>query len=175
MATIVLDAKEFARYHKTLAAGFERAAMRGLRSGAARAVAYLIDRTRHAPPANPGGKGRGGAVNTGEFVRAWRVLNTPEGARLMNDRPYGPIIEKGRRVGAPQPPQAPIARWAQLRLGMSRKDAKAIAFVIARAIKRRGLLGRFILTADEAKVMILQLVREETIRELERAIRGAKP
>lgn len=174
MATIVLDAKEFAKYHKTLSTGFERAALRGLRSGAARAVAYLVQRTRNAPSADPGGKGTGGAVNTGEFIRAWRVMNMAEGARIMNERPYSWIIEKGRRAGATAPPQAPIIRWAQLRLGKTRKEAKALAYVIARAIKRRGLLGRFILTADEAKTMILKLVREETVRELERAIRGAK-
>jgi hypothetical protein len=46
------------------------------------------------------------------------------------------------------PPIAPIAQWAQRRLGLNEGDARAAAYLIARAIARRGLKARMILNAS---------------------------
>lgn len=113
---LVLDAKQFAAYHARLAAQFRPTILRGVRAGAARAIPYLVHRTREAPPANPSGKGTGGAVNTGNFVRRWRAVPLPDGAALVNDTSYGPIIDGGRRPNSRFPPKAALIAWIKRRL-----------------------------------------------------------
>lgn len=232
---LVLNAKQFAEYHRRLADKFRPTVLRGIRAGAARAVGYLVARTREAPPANPAGKGTGGAVNTGAFVRRWRAVPLPDGAALVNDSPYGPIIEDGRRRGSKFPPRDALIAWIKRKLlaqprrrrfgpGEGREARRArleqkrlesriarfgredprqgpkrpekfgpqrrpkakpkgrrvkrapsvdqqaarLYFPIARAISRRGLIGRKILTAPTAKEEILRMVTREVAAELNR-------
>jgi len=167
---LVLNSREFARYHQRLAQEFNATIMRGVRAGAARAVGYLVERTRTAPPANPSGIGTGGAVNTGSFIRRWRSVPTPTGADLLNDKGYGPIIERGRRPGGKMVPREALIPWIRRRLGVSAKEAARAYFPIARAIKRRGLFARQILTAVPAQQMILEMVRREVVEELNREL-----
>lgn len=68
-------------------------------------------------------------------------------ASVSTDLPYAPVVEFGRRAGAPPPPTTAIAGWAQRR-GIPR----SALFVIARAIGRRGIKGRFFMT--KAKVAV---------------------
>jgi hypothetical protein len=224
---LVLNSKQFAEYHQRLADQFIPTVHRGVRAGAARAVGYLVERTRTAPPANPGGIGTGGAVNTGAYVRRWRSVPLPNGAELINDSPYAPVIEYGRRPGR-FPPKGPLIAWIKRRLltrpkkprrrgtGASREvrdqerarkqleagirrtgerdrkygprrrpapapkrrggkrkltaddQAARLYFPIARAIARRGLIGRRIATAPDAQAWILELVRREVAEELVR-------
>lgn len=195
MATRVLTAREYIEYHRKLARNFRPAALRGVMSGAARCIPYLVQQTRLAPPANPSGVGKGGAVNTGDFIRRWQAQQTPYGARLFNDHPAANVIEKGRAAGAKPPPVAPITAWVMRKIpgykpakfgkrivhplgprefkkiASKYNAARGLAFAIAKAIGRRGLIGRRILTSPQAKFKILQFVRAETIRELRRAIR----
>lgn len=50
-------------------------------------------------------------------------------------------VEVGRRPGAPPPPPGVIAAWA------ARRGITARPYVIARAISRRGIAGRFFMRA----------------------------
>lgn len=226
---LVLNAKEFAAYHARLAEQFRPTVMRGVRSGAARAVSYLVEQTRAAPPANPRGIGSGGAVDTGAFIRSWRAVPLPEGAALINTSPYAPVIEYGRRSGSRFPPKQALIAWIRRRLltkprtkmrkfgprdsaGQDRakadkarlesaikrtgakdrkfgprrqpkpvkpirgkkrtlssqEQAERLYFPIARAIARRGLIGRKIVTSERAQQWILELVRREVAEELVR-------
>ena len=57
---------------------------------------------------------------------------------FLNEQLYFQVQESGRRAGAAPPPAASLLPW------MRRKGiAPELAFVIARAIGRRGLKGRF--------------------------------
>ena len=198
MATKVLTAREFADFHRKLGRNLGPAAKRGIMSGAARCIPFLVRQTRKAPPANPSGIGTGGAVNTGDFIRRWRAVETSGGARLLNDHPAAKVIELGRRPGSKPPPIAPIAAWVMRRLSGFRpasfgkkvvyplgpkqyakiasryNAARSVAFAIAKSIGKRGLLGRRILTSDFAKQKILEFVRAETIRELTRSMRETR-
>lgn len=167
MAVLRLNPQEFAKYHQKLAERLRPTLQRGVISGAARAIPYLVERTRTAPPANPAGKGTGGAVNTGAFVGGWRSLPLVDGAALINSKGYGPIVEHGRRVGAALPPYRAIVEWAKRRLGLSDEEAERAAYPIRAAIKKRGLIGRKILTAEAARNHIMMLVRLEVIHEIE--------
>lgn len=227
---MVLDAAQFARYHERLAQNFRPAVLRGMRAGAARAIDLLVSRTRNAPAANPAGKGTGGAVNTGNFARRWRRIPMSNGVALVNDAPYGPIVDGGRRPGK-FPPRDPLIAWIKRKLltkpkvkkrrfgprptdderrkaaekkrldaairrvirggdGGKRKgppparpepdrrrrgrtpsiddQAARLYFPIARAIARRGLIARKILSAPEAQREILDMVTRGVVDELAR-------
>jgi hypothetical protein len=165
MAVLRMDPKQFALYQHKLAQRFTPILLRGVQAGAQRVVALMIERTTSAPPANPAGIGGGGAVNTGDFRRRWRARPLPDGAVVTNDHPASPTIEHGRRPGK-RPPRDPIAQWARRRLGLSETEAMSVAFLVARAIGRRGLIGRKIMTAPEAQTRIEWLIRNEIIHEI---------
>lgn len=228
---LVLSSREFAAYHARLAQQFRPAILRGVHSGAARAVGYLVQRTRQAPPANPAGIGSGGAVNSGAFMRRWKAIKLPDGAEITNDSPYAgnvdPDGQYGRRPGSKFPPKQPLIEWIKRKilvrpkaprkkqkprgtsdqqreaadkarvkkaigaflrepkLGPKRRpaakpkrggrrslslddQAARLYFPIARAIARRGLLARRILHDPQAKSDILDFVRADVRRELER-------
>jgi hypothetical protein len=209
MATIVLTAAEFARYHKKLGRSIKPALMRGIYRGADKAREYLQKRTRKAPPANPAGIGKGGAVDTGNYLQRWRWVKRAWGVVLFNDHPAAKVIEFGRRVGAKQPPPQALMPWAIRKLSQfkvlrasahhrrkagpltrtqvkrfARRQAnartllKSVVFLIGRAIKRRGLLPRRILTDETANAKIRDLFRREALRELRalnRIFRGEAP
>ena len=161
--------RDYASWAKRLGSGFGQAIQRGTVSGAARCIAVMQRRTREAIAANPRGIGDGGAVNTGSYLRSWRsTALVPIGAALFNSALHAAIVELGRRPGARMPPLDAIARWAQRRLGLSYAEARARAFLNARAIQRRGLLPRLVMTngLDE----MVRVVEEEQQRELDAAL-----
>jgi len=162
-----ISPKEFALYMERLSGGFIPAVKRGILSGAMRGLTILDRRTRTARPANPRGIGTGGAVDKGGgggFLAQWKAEATPTGATIRNTAVYAPVIEWGRRIGALAPPIRFIAIWAQRKIGLSPEEAKRAAFAISRAIKRRGLLPRMILT--DAIPELMSVTKQEVDREL---------
>jgi hypothetical protein len=162
-AIVKYDLSGWLSARKALAGRFNTVIMRGVRSGAARCLPILHAATRNAIPANPSGVGVG-AFNTGAYLRAWKSRGTDQGAVVFNDSPYAGIIEFGRRPGARMPPIDVIEHWV-IRKGLAKtvqkaagrkrsaakklaaayaaaRESRSIAFVIARAIKRRGLIAR---------------------------------
>lgn len=170
---VKLDMAQYVEHQKALAEKFQPAIARGLRSGVARCLAYVQQKTREATPANPAGVGSGGAVDTGEFLRSWGTSCDEDSAAIFNRAPYAGVVEGGRRPGARQPPSKPLAKWAQRRLGLSEKEAAGVGFVIARAIGKRGLKGRHIL--DGAKLQMTKFIHQEIRRELQAVIAGRTP
>ena len=55
---------------------------------------------------------------------------------------YPMVMEFGRRPGATMPPPQALERWVHLQLGVSVEEAPRVAFLVARAIGRRGIKGR---------------------------------
>jgi predicted CopG family antitoxin len=167
---VKIDAKDYSAYLRNIAtAEIPKAIERGCLSGALRCIPIVQRSTETAPPANPAGKGVGGAFNYGDYKRAWKATPTKGGAAVFNDRLYAAVIEEGRRAGAKMPPSDPdvIAHWVQRHLGKSKKEAKQLSFVIRRAIKARGLNPRRVLA--RAIPEMDKAVDEEIIRELEAA------
>lgn len=168
--TLRVDLADLGRWYFRLGRSLHGAALRGARRGGLRAVSTLQRATGRAPPANPSGLGVGGAVNTGNYKRSWKMQPTPDGAHVFNAARYAGIIEHGRRPGG-FPPLALMRDWAQRRLGLSREEAERAAFPIARAIARRGLLARRVLT--DSLPTIEKDFLEEVENELERTfLRG---
>lgn len=149
-----------------------KAARRGTMRAALRAIPELHKATGNAPPGNPSGVGTGGAVNTGFYKRAWKAEALPDGARLYNASKYGGVIEGGRRPGSRFPPLDAIRDWAQRRLGLSKKEAASAAYPIAKAIARRGLIGRKVL--GRVLPLLPKFLAEEVDKELKRELRKDK-
>jgi hypothetical protein len=162
MPTLQFSAREWAQWVSTLGPKLNEAMQHGLLDGAQRCVPVMHRSTDQAPPASA--RGGVGARNQGDYRRAWQAAPHPEGAVLFNPSPYAGVIEFGRRIGK-FPPLDAIARWAQRKLrvarvisrgkrkgtattrAMTEKEARSAAFPIARAIARRGLRARFVMTS----------------------------
>ena len=84
-------------------------------------------------------------TDTGALKNSWRAERTEDGAVVFSDCPYAGIVELGAR---PHPVsvegQEAIARWAMRKLGVDEKEAKSIAFLIARKISKEGQKPTFL-------------------------------
>lgn len=89
-----------------------------------------------------------GVVDRRTYIARFRAVPLRKGAQLHNDAPHAATIEYGRRPGAPPPPIGPILGWVRRKgIGLPVKGGakaryaaqRAAAFLIARAIGRRGL------------------------------------
>lgn len=54
---------------------------------------------------------------------------------------YPSVMEFGRKPGKMPPPSA-LERWVQLKMGVAPADVPGVAFLVARAIGRRGIKGK---------------------------------
>jgi hypothetical protein len=57
--------------------------------------------------------------------------------------PYAAVVELGRRAGAKQPPPGALDLWVKRILGVPGEEVRRVAFLVGRAIARRGIPGRF--------------------------------
>jgi hypothetical protein len=112
------------------------------------------------------------ALNYGVYKAAWKFDRLPDGACIFNGMPYAGIIERGRRPGARFPPKEAIVRWIQRKFGKSEKQARAMAFVVRRAIARRGLKPRLVL-GDSMRTITKQF-RADVILELDAELKGRR-
>ena len=80
---------------------------------------------------------------------------------------HGEPVERGTRPHFP--PVAPIQFWVEKKLGMTGKEAKSVAFLIARAISKRGTKGQHMFQRgfemNEARVLaILEQIPDDICR-----------
>jgi hypothetical protein len=81
---------------------------------------------------------------SGDLRRAWgttvtRGVSMVKGV-ISNPLDYALWAEKGRGPGK-WPPRAPIELWVRRKLGISPPESHQVAFLVARAIGRRGTKG----------------------------------
>lgn len=161
MAVIRASLRDFRATMQALGARADKAVNAGLLSTALRARVIMVQETQEKR-----------VMNIGTYQRGWKadVLKTERAVKVYNLTPYAGVIEKGRRAGARQPPSEPLARWAQRKLGLPYKRARSVGFLIARAIKRRGIPGKFVLR--DAIPKLEAAFETEMTRELRRALGG---
>ncbi len=118
-------------------------------------------------------------VATAGYRRSWHAVNTPGGATLYNDAPHAIFVENGRKAGSKFPPLSVIVDWVILKglvKGTARKtrhsastnqlkEAARIAFVIARAIAKRGMRGHHIM--EKTRDRLNPAVKDAIIAALE--------
>ncbi len=76
--------------------------------------------------------------DTRTLARSIALDVQPFSARVFTPLAYAPVMEYGRRPGGPMPPPDALGGWLR-RHGIP----LSAAFVVARAIARRGIKGRF--------------------------------
>ena len=168
--TQVFTTGEWARWMGSLGRRADAAGQHGLVVASMRVRPVLDKATSHAIRASD--NGTEGAVNVGTYRRSWQTEVTPGRLAVFNRSSYAGIIEYGRRPGARMPPRAAVARWAQRTLGLSEADSRAAAFVMARAIAKRGLRARRVLGGAEAEMGAI--VRDELTKALSAALEARR-
>lgn len=169
MPTIRVDIGRASALLEALANRAPRALERGVKSFLLRAKPIMVEATNTARPANPARKGTG-AFNTGNYRQRWKATLTRTeglpGALISNDTPYAGVIEYGRRAGARAPPVKVLEPWVRRKLGIPYKQARSVAYLISRAIKRRGLRPRYVLTSRATSFKLERAFKEEVTRAL---------
>lgn len=101
-------------------------------------------------------------VNFGLARQGWSQQVTGTSASLQgeffNPVPYALPLETGRKPGK-QPPTEAIQLWVTRKLGLEGDEARSVAFLIARAIGRRGTQGAYMLQDGwaQAEPIIIRL------------------
>lgn len=112
-------------------------------------------------------------VDRGVYRRSFEAYDLPNGAVLLNSAGYAGIIEEGRRPGR-RPPVRAIELWVRRKFRLRFKEARfqrrvsravgerlgprveaqirSMAFLIARAIGRRGLKGHHVMARVEREL-----------------------
>lgn len=173
MANFRVQFNELGNYEAALGKAFKPAVSKALKKAARNTVDLYKYGTRNAPPASPNGST--GAVASGRFLRSWKVQPTSDQytVHVFNEADHAYNVEEGRKAGSAMPPVSEIAAWV-LKKGLGKKqgrdkrgrfmskNVRAIAFLIARAIARRGLKGRHIVKTYEnsARTRANQLLRD---------------
>lgn len=98
----------------------------------------------------PAGVASGGGGLRGSIFTELRGAPGNRSQIIASPLFYGPVVEVGRTPGAQRPPLDPILLWTRRKLGLSGAGAAHAAWLIARAIGRRGTVGRhmFAITAS---------------------------
>lgn len=81
----------------------------------------------------------------------------------MKDEVYPQVMEFGRAPGTMPPPEA-LLRWVHLKINPGAELEYSVAFRIARAIKKRGIKGKFFMKAG------LERSKDRIIRFFEKAL-----
>jgi hypothetical protein len=89
---------------------------------------------------------------TGNYAHGWRSNVEVQSPTSIVGRVastiksvYPAVIEFGRRPGAKPPPVSALVEWVKVKLGATEQTARNVAFLVARAIGRRGLKPRKVL------------------------------
>lgn len=187
MMTFSVPMKDLTAYEAKLGKAMFRHVVKALRFTAVKVRGYYKARTQDAPPASA--NGRSGAIASGTYFKGWKIENVKSGAVVYNDAPHALYVELGRRPGKPPPVEA-IIGWLRVkgirdtstkkatgqRRGKKgrflRSNARGIAFLIARAIGRRGLRGRFVIRRSVEFVQ--RTAQADVLAGLDRAMKAAK-
>lgn len=154
---------DLGKYERALLHHFKPAVTNGMLRGGLKIVSMLSASTKAM-----------GAVDLGRVRDGWSYQQlTWDIGRVYNKAAHTVFVEGGRRRGARQPPTKALIPWVQRKLGVSRKDAKGLAFVIARKIKERGIKARPILHHPGYRRVLVQTMFEEVISFLDLALIAA--
>lgn len=136
---------------------------RGLRAAGAAAIPILQAATSKYP-----------IHATGKFARGWRAeVEAWDRLLLRNAAPYSLYVEMGRRAGARMPPVAALMPWVRLVLAVPERRVRLVAFLVARAISRRGIPARPVLLSAQTQKRLAAAMKTELVAALREAAKGA--
>lgn len=157
--------KQAAQKTEELGARWNKAAVRGLQSAAARGVQDII--TRIIPSRTPQ------PVDRGIYRAGWRFYPAPDGAVIECFEPHAIFIEDGVRAQNVKIGRAMIralTEWVARKGIVSADEAENVAWAIAKAMKKRGIFGKqgMGVLRELVEKYLPGYVEEEVARELER-------
>jgi hypothetical protein len=121
--------------------GYEAVAGQKLRDAMTKSVIKVQGGAREGAPVGVSGRLRqsiGWNVSGGgSDITGW-VGST------MKNEVYPSVMEGGRRPGT-MPPSSALERWVHIVLGVPENEMRSVAYLVARAIQRRGIKGKFFL------------------------------
>jgi hypothetical protein len=86
---------------------------------------------------------------------------------------YPRVMETGRRFGRKRPPISALVRWVELKLRVPKKRARGVAFLVARKIGSRGIVGRFFMRKAFTKSRkFVQRRFRKALKEIAKEIKG---
>jgi len=164
--TVTMSMDQWAAWMSRLQGRFMPAAIRGIRTGAVQAHTVMLKRTKKAPPASDRPGSTPGAFNYGTYFESWKISPLPDGAVVYNSQPYAGVIEYGRRPSpVSKEGRRNLTRWAMRKLGVTESEAKSVAFLVARSLKKRPLRARNVMTGGVQEMT--DAVRGEITKELD--------
>lgn len=149
--TFTVKVGKLGEYEKSLPKRYAAALLRAHDLAAKEMTLKLQAETRNAAPTHSGGPV--GAVATGKLLRGWafKLIRSSMSVIVYNTardgkKEYDGLVEYGVKPGGRQPPTSAIMRWMSAvgMQGNSAMSTRTMAFLIGRAIRRRGLKARLI-------------------------------
>lgn len=168
MVAVKIPLERLGDYEARLSRTGLREAMGRATVKSARDALVLFQRGTHtAIAASPNG-GLPGAIAFGSFLGGWHVYGFPPGdVHVQNRESKAVFVEGGRKPGKPPPIQA-LLPWVRLKLAPADEaQARLKAFLVARAIGKRGLRGRHIMQRALHEVVAKHVVNVRVQMELE--------
>lgn len=179
------------RYRQTV----NREAYKGLKDVAKSAVDVMQMAVRSAPPTRypstsapvKGSRSKlpamplvnNGAVASGRYLKSWKAKRMTMagvmGVLIYNSQPYAPNVEYGRFAGRRMPPVSAIRQWLQKKFSLPYRQAKRLAYPVAASIKKHGIPGRKILTAERTADALFFYLEEAVEKAIQRAVRVVFP
>lgn len=155
MPTFKTKLPHFGKFEKKLAKSFvSKTARMAYKAAAPKIMVTLQKATRNAAPAH--GSSRKGAVASGKYLRGWRTKLVGLELVISNVVPYADTIEYGRKPGLPPPPPRELIGWVRRKLRLKPSDkVETVAYLIARAIGRRGLKARYVLLSAQPEIGLI--------------------
>lgn len=146
--TFTIKPGKLGEYEKSLPRKYMAALLQAHERASKEMVKQLQDATRNAAPTHSGGPV--GAVASGKLMRGWafKLIRSDLSVVVYNTardgtKPYDSYVEQGVKPGGRQPPTSAILKWMRA-AGISAQRPRSVAFLIGRAIRRRGLRARLI-------------------------------
>lgn len=173
MVTRTIAVRDLGRFERRLGSAYPAAVRAAMWRGAKAAVMALA-----SVPNQP--------FDLGGYSSGWAALPTPTGVVVRNRAPHAVFVEMGRRPGARMPPASALAGWVIRHWGVSpvvrgskggrfRSNRDAVmdaAWMLARAIGRRGIAPRPLLMAPNMRDFVRGVVDENVKRALRSLLAG---
>jgi len=160
--TFKVAPKDLGKYEKKLKEQFRPTMRAAMETGGRRALAQV--QSLSSSQVRP---------FTGSFSMWWLgQLIDWNAYRVWNSTPYAAPVEYGRRPGAKPPPVRALEPWVEKVLQVAPNRVRSVAFLVAKAIGRRGIKGRNIL--EQALLFILPTFPKILEAHLDAALRKAR-
>lgn len=161
----VIKIKDFGKHQAALGQRFKKVVREAMQATGKEAVAFLQSRSR-----------KKNIMDRGKFIDGWRAKQKAfDEVRVYNAAKHAIFVEKGRGRNKRMPPHRPIANWLRRR-GVavpSGKRGQALTYPVRRAIGKKGIRARPILTSRINQLILRRKFRSNVQKALRKSVKEA--